>query len=160
MEYTSKELSTRFGITTETLRQWSMEFKRHLSKGANPGDGQHRRFTFADLEVLTLVNEMRQKNMSFEDIHASLDTGERGVPAIDPAALVPLESQKQIALLHETIERLRVQVADMDALLEAEKKRADRAEGAQDSLKQQLADAQEAIVQLRIKIDRLEGRGG
>lgn len=156
MEYYSKDLSRRFNITNETLRQWTLEFKRHLSPGANPGDGQHRRFTFDDLEVLTLVHEMRQKKLPYEDIHASLDVGERGVPSVDPAALVPLESQKQLALLYETIDRLKGQVADLDAQVAAEKLRANRAEGAQDSLQQQLRDAQETIIQLRIKIARLE----
>lgn len=156
MDYTSKDLSQRFDVTGETLRQWAREFRRHLSPSANPGDGQHRRFTFADLEVLTLVHELRAKNVRWEDIHANLDAGERGVPSVDPAALVPLESQKQLALLYETIERMRGQVADLEAQLTAANTRADRAEGAQDTLKAQLADAHEQIVQLRIKLNTFE----
>ncbi|MBL8118774.1 MAG: MerR family transcriptional regulator [Anaerolineae bacterium] len=156
MDYMSKDLSQRFDITTETLRQWAMEFRRHLSASANPGSGQHRRFTFADLEVLTLVNELRARNTKWEDIHASLDAGERGIPSIDPAALIPLESQKQLALLYETIERMRGQVSDLEAKLTSANTRADRAEGAQDTLKAQLAEAQERIVQLRIKLNALE----
>lgn len=159
MEYASKDLVARFGITAETLRQWTHEFKRHLSPGANPGGGQHRRFTFEDLEVLTLVAEMRRQKHSWEDIHASLDAGERGVPSIDPAALIPLESQQQLALLHQTIERLREQVGSLEAQLTAATTRADRAEGAQDSLRQQLEEARETIVQLRIRIHALEGKG-
>jgi DNA-binding transcriptional MerR regulator len=156
MTYFSKDLSRRFNITNETLRLWTIEFRRHLSPGALPGDGRHRHFTFEDLEVLTLVHEMRQQKSSYEEIHASLDAGERGVPSIDPAALVPLESQKQLSLLYETIERLKGQVAALESQLADEKKRADRAEGAHDGLKQQLTDAQETIIQLRIKIARLE----
>jgi DNA-binding transcriptional MerR regulator len=159
MEYASKDLVARFGITGETLRQWTHEFKRHLSEGANPGGGQHRRFTFEDLEVLTLVAEMRQKKHAWEDIHASLDMGERGVPSIDPAALIPLESQQQLALLHQTIERLREQVNDLKTQLNTTTTRADRAEGAQDSLRQQIEEARETIIQLRIRLHTLEGKG-
>lgn len=161
MEYTSKDLATRFGIQNETVRQWAMEFKRYLSIGANPPQGgKHRRFTFADLEVLQLVSDMRGQNAKWEDIHKALDSGERGVPSIDPMALVPLESQKQLALLYSTIESNRAQIADLEARLTAANTRADRAEGAQDSLKSQLSDAQEAIVQLRIKIAALEASKG
>jgi DNA-binding transcriptional MerR regulator len=156
MDYSSKDLAQRFGITNETLRQWAGEFKRHLSKDANPSGGQHRRFTFADLEVLTLVSEMRQKNARWDEIHATLDMGERGIPAIDPAALMPLESQKQLALLYSTIEQMRAHNADLEAKLIAANTRADRAEGAQDSLKNQLTESQETIIQLRLKIQALE----
>lgn len=158
MEYSSGDLSQRFGVTNETLRQWSLEFKRHLSPGANPADQKKRRFTFADLEVLQLVADLRADNARWEDIHATLDTGERGTPAIDPAALIPLESQKQLALLYETIDRLRAAQADLEAQLAAEKTRADRAEGSQDTLKQQLVEAQETIIRLRIQVGDLEKR--
>lgn len=156
MEYTSKDLSQRFGITNETLRQWANEFRRHLTAGAGRADGKHRRFTFADLEVLQLVAEMRAQNAKWEDIHASLDTGERGVPSVDPSALIPLEGQKQLAILYDTIESQRTQLANLQLLLTSANTRADRAEGAQDTLKTQLAEAQEAIIQLRIKINALE----
>jgi DNA-binding transcriptional MerR regulator len=160
MEYTSKDLAQRFGVTNETIRAWSIEFKRHLSQGANPGDSRHRRFTFDDLEVLTLVAEMRGNNNTFEDIHASLDSGERGVPSIDPTALVPLESQKQLALLHDTITRMRGQIIDLEAQLSSEKTRADRAEGSltysEKIFRDQLADKEKQIRELYMEVARLK----
>jgi DNA-binding transcriptional MerR regulator len=160
MEYSSKDLAQRFNIQNETLRQWAIEFRRHLSLQANPSEsGKHRRFTFEDLEVLQLVSELRSKNAKWEEIHAALDMGERGIPSIDPVALIPLESQKQLALLYETIESQRAKLADLESRLTAANTRADRAEGAQDSLKTQLAESQEAIIQLRIKISELERKG-
>lgn len=156
MEYTSGDLSARLGVTSETLRVWSGEFRRWLSPGTNPTGGKKRRFTFADLEVLQLVADMREKNADWDEIHATLENGERGTPSIDPAALVPLESQKQIALLYETIERLRTANADLEARLAAERTRADRAEGVQDNLMRQIAELRESEVQLRIKVAALE----
>lgn len=156
MEYTSKDLTQRLNVTSETLRQWSAEFRRWLSAGANPADQKKRRFNFSDLEVLTLVADMRSKNARWDEIHATLETGERGTPAIDPAALVPLESQKQLALLYSTIEKVQAKNRELEALLAAEKTRADRAEGAQDTLRQQIAELQETAIQLRIKLAALD----
>lgn len=161
-EYSSKDLAQRFGVTNETIRSWSIEFKAYLSSGANPGDNRHRRFTFEDLEVLTLVAEMRASHHTFEDIHASLATGERGVPAIDPAALMPLESQQQLALLHDTINSLRAQISDLEAMRIAEKTRADRAEGSlaysERLFKEQLADKEKLIRELYLEIAQLQAR--
>lgn len=163
MEYTSKDLTGQFGITAETVRQWCIEFRRHLSPGAGgKGDGSHRRFTVADLEVLSLVHEMRQNKARWEEIHASLDSGQRGSIRVDAAALVPIESHKQIALLYEAIEKQRSTIAALELDLAAAKTRADRAEGAvagvTDTLMKQIKGLEETIVQLRITLHEVEGK--
>lgn len=156
VEYSSSDMQRRFNVSGETLRQWSMRARRWLSPGANPTGGSHRRFSFSDLEVLTLISELRSQNAKWEGIAERLESGERGVPAIDPAALVPLESQKQLSMLYEMIERFKAERADLEARLVIATTRADRAEGAQDTLRQQLTESQETIIQLRLKIERLE----
>lgn len=158
MEYQSKELAARWAISGETLRQWSIEVRRHLSDGATPAPGQHRRYTFEDVEVLQLVADMRGKNKSWPDIHTALDEGERGVPEVDPAALIPLEGQRQLSVLYNTIETLR---ADKDAL-ESELRAAQEAGGQKDALNnllmRQLEAAQQEIKTLNREIGRLETR--
>jgi DNA-binding transcriptional MerR regulator len=162
MEYASKDLAQRFNVTNETIRSWAVEFKRHLSQAANPTGGRHRRFSFEDLEVLTLVAEMRGGNNSFEDIHASLDSGERGIPSIDPLALVPLEGQKQIALLQETISKMRMQINDMEVQMAAEKTRADRAEGSlaysEKLFREQLAEKERQVRELYLEVAQLKAQ--
>jgi DNA-binding transcriptional MerR regulator len=160
MDYASKDLAQRFNVTNETIRSWALEFKRQLSEAATPVGGRHRRFSFDDLEVLTLVAEMRGKNNSFEDIHASLDSGERGIPSVDPTALVPLEGQKQLALLHETINKMRGHISDLESQIASEKTRADRAEGSlaysEKLFRDQLADKEKQIRELYLEVARLK----
>lgn len=159
MEYTSKDLARQFGITSEALRQWCIEFRRHLSAGAGgKGDGSHRRFSLADVEILSLVHEMRQRKIKWEDIHASLDSGQRGSIPVDGTALVPLESQKQIALLMDKVEKQRSTIAALESDLVAAKTRADRAEGAHDILMKQIKGLEETIIQLRIELHEVEGK--
>jgi DNA-binding transcriptional MerR regulator len=161
MEYTSGDLIQRFNVTNETIRSWAAEFRDDLSPGANPPEeGKHRRFTFDDLEVLTLVYEMREKKSSWEAIHAALDAGQRGIPATDLASLIPMENVRETERLYKVIEKQRDEIAILKATLNSVNTRADRAEGAQDTLKQQLAEAQETIIRLHIKIEQLEAHAG
>lgn len=155
-DYNVSDLARRFHVSNETIRQWTKEFGQFLSASARPAPGLHRRYEFADLEVLSLVADMRADHALFDEIHASLQAGERGVPAIDPVALIPLESQVQLQLLHDTISSLQSKVSDLDALLASERSRADHAQGERDALSKRLDMAQEDVIQLRIKIARLE----
>ncbi len=157
MDYTSGDLIQRFNVTNETIRSWAAEFRQHLSIGANPlEEGKHRRFTFEDLEVFTLIHDMREKKASWDEIHTALEAGERGDPGTDLNALIPIENVREIERLHNIIERLRAENTDLEAALNAATTRADRAEGAQDTLIQQLTEAQETIIRLRIKNEQLE----
>ena len=155
-DYNVGDLSRRFKVSNETIRQWTLEFKQYLSALASPPPGKHRRYEFSDLEVLTLIADMRANHALYDEIHASLQTGERGVPAIDPVALIPLESQVQLQLLHDTISSLQSKVGDTEVLLTSERSRADHSEGERDALVKRLDKAQEEIIQLRIKLARLE----
>lgn len=76
--YQSSDLQKYFNRSAETVRQWADEFADHLSDGANPPEGVHRRYDEQDLLVFALVNEMREKKASTEDIHKSLHEGKRG----------------------------------------------------------------------------------
>lgn len=156
MEYQSKELAARWNIVGETLRQWSIEYARHLSDAASPAPGTHRKYTFEDVEVLQLVADMRGKNKSVQEIHDALDKGERGVPEVNPAALIPLEGQKQLAMLYSTIETLR---ADKDALevhLRESLQAGREKEALNNLLTRQLEKAQAEIKALNREIGRLE----
>lgn len=144
MEYQSKELAARWNISGETLRQWSIQVAQWLSDSATPSTpGTHRRYTFADIEVLQLVSDMRGKNKSWPDIFAALDEGDRGVPEVDPAALIPLEGQRQLAFLLDTIETLKADKDELESQLQARRDEITRLTALLERSDSQLAAARE-----------------
>jgi DNA-binding transcriptional MerR regulator len=74
------EVAAYFKKTEPTIRAWANEFSEYLSPLANPGKGKGRSFTPEDLMVFSLVSEMKDRNHTFEDIHAALKMGQRGDP--------------------------------------------------------------------------------
>lgn len=83
--YNARQIASLYGISRETVRVWSEEFSRYLSPLAKPGRNKPRLFTREDLAVLSLVAELKQENMSVEDIIGALENGQRGaVPDLDP----------------------------------------------------------------------------
>lgn len=98
--YSIRDVATLYGITTENARQWAIEFSRYLSPTASPGDGQKRAFSDEDMEVFDLVAKSKKAKRTFEDIHAALQSGQRGVaPQLPPAdiqALAMVEGERRL----------------------------------------------------------------
>lgn len=76
--YQSRHIMTLFDISHQTVRVWAQEFERHLSAGANPATGQHRFFSYDDLQVFALIAQMRNEGESYDAIKAALASGARG----------------------------------------------------------------------------------
>ena len=129
MLYNSRHVSTLFGIAGETVRAWSEEFVRYLSPTANPGKGRHRSFTETDMSVFSLVSEMKSQGRTYEDIHVSLASGQRGMPpALHPEevqAIVVSEQEKRLSLEVEYLQRamMKIQQELEDTRKELEKVR-------------------------------------
>ena len=88
MSYQSKHLVALYKIAPETLRQWTLEFQEYLSPTANPGANKQRFYTVSDLEILSLVSEQKRAGFTYEEIHLSLKSGQRGVaPDLEPHEL-------------------------------------------------------------------------
>jgi DNA-binding transcriptional MerR regulator len=75
---TLTELRQAFGVSANTIRNWTSEYALYLSAAANPPTGQRRRFTEDDAAALALVAKMRADDKALEVIRAHLDAGERG----------------------------------------------------------------------------------
>lgn len=69
---TASEAARRIGVEVYTLRRWCDWHKEHLSKGANPGDGQIRRLTLRDVEVLRHVRTLRGNGLQTTQINEQL----------------------------------------------------------------------------------------
>jgi len=124
----TSQIASLFQVSHETVRMWCAEFERHLSPRANPGRHQRRVFTEDDMAVLALVASLKADGLTFQDIHASLDNGERGEPPPIPdddeiEGLIPQDARKQLAVkiqqledeledAHAENERLKIQIEE------------------------------------------------
>lgn len=67
------EAAQLLGIPASTLRRWSGQFADFLSSARRePGDGGHRRYTPADLQVLSEVKQMLGRGMTYQQVRARL----------------------------------------------------------------------------------------
>jgi DNA-binding transcriptional MerR regulator len=121
----------RDSISRQTISNWCKEFEQYLSVTANPPTGGHRRFSETDLGVLALISSMKEMGSTYEDIHASLQSGQRG-RLLEPAstALAPASRQllvlegritdleEQLEMISQERNQLKTQLAVRDALLE------------------------------------------
>lgn len=130
MSYNSRHVSTLFGVTVETIRNWSETFRSYLSPTANPGKNRPRLFTVSDMEVFSLIAQMRNDAMGFEDIHASLSNGLRG----DPPELPPDEVEALVTGEHE--KRLSLEIQYLQKALAKVQQERDEALGKVDQLLQ------------------------
>lgn len=124
--YTTKHVCLLHNVVPQTVRNWAEEFARHLTLGANPGSGRNRHFTVEDMKVFALVSDMKSGGSSFDEIHLSLDNGQRGsAPAMPPDDVQVLalgehqmELFKQVEELQLTVSRLKEERDNALALLE------------------------------------------
>lgn len=121
MDYKSTHVQRLFNVSPETVRNWADEFKDHLSVTASPGSGRHRLFTHEDMEVFALVAELKDKGLTYNDIHASLQNGQRGdVPQMLVSQVQDLQLALQVDQAQELVARLEgerdVAIAKMQTL--------------------------------------------
>src|SRR5215212_6826613 len=78
MNYATRHAADLFNVSPETIRNWANEFAEHFSIVGNPPKGKQRRFTVEDLEIFSLIAQMKEQGGTFEEIHAALANGQRG----------------------------------------------------------------------------------
>ena len=89
----------RLGVEVYTVRRWCDWHAAHLSASASPGAGALRRLTQSDIEVLSMVRDLRAQGLHTETINEQLegvtfavvDTDEQS--AADSEELAPVASQ-------------------------------------------------------------------
>jgi DNA-binding transcriptional MerR regulator len=129
---------------------------------ANPGSGRHRIFSDDDLRVFSLVNEMKNKGLTYSDIHASLKAGQIGdLPEI------PVESEvvEEIAIA-QTQHKLAQLAAERDKAiqklhdaegeiirLETELKNARKAEERLEEARERIEDLVKQVAKLEVRLE-------
>jgi DNA-binding transcriptional MerR regulator len=66
--------AAKLNVSAEIIRKWCIEFERHLSPQANPGANRTRTLSAEDIHILSIVSERRNTGISYESIHAELQT--------------------------------------------------------------------------------------
>lgn len=114
MSFTTKHLATLYGKSETTIRNWAIEFADYLSPTATPQSGKNRFYTGEDITVFALVAEMKDQDQTFEQIHLSLKSGQRGDPPDlsqeDIHTLAVSERERRITLEVEALQRTIIQL--------------------------------------------------
>lgn len=144
-QFSVSHLARLFGVSQQTIRQWSNEFQTYLSMRANPGKSRVRSFTNDDLPVLALISQMKELGYTYQEIHAALNNGERGeAPSLNGLEKVDL------ALTSERERKLEVRAQQAEQERDFWRERATEAE-------RLLLEREEALHQSQIEVARLQG---
>jgi DNA-binding transcriptional MerR regulator len=173
MTYTTTQLATLFGVKPQTIRNWAEEFIEYLSPTSKPGLNRNRMFTVDDARVFALVAELKKQKLTYADIHATLQSGERGEPpALPPKDLQLIASSEreqryslQIELLQHELARVQNELVyakgELDKVqeLREEKVRLETAlrltQEQRDNLEEQLNEKDEQLDKARHRIEEL-----
>ena len=69
-------MASELNISSATLRRWSDEFTDYLSIGAGAGKGRgHRRYTDQDMVTLTLIKDLMNNGLTYEQVRLRLNGG-------------------------------------------------------------------------------------
>ena len=84
--YTPREVAVWLGIAPVTLRKWAIEFQLWLSPSATRvSRGVARRYTDADLIVLSQVRAYLARNFTYTEVQTFLrDKTSAAIATIDP----------------------------------------------------------------------------
>ena len=80
-QYPPRHISTSLNVSDSTVRRWSDVFARHLSPSATTAP---RRYTTADVAVMTRIKTLSESGMRITEIDAMLDQSEPLPPTEPP----------------------------------------------------------------------------
>ena len=80
-QYPPRHISTSLNVSDSTVRRWSEVFARHLSPSATTAP---RRYTTADVAVMTRIKALSESGMRITEIDAMLDQSEPLPPTEPP----------------------------------------------------------------------------
>lgn len=128
---TPSAAAQRLGVEVYTVRRWCDWHAAHLSASASPGAGALRRLTQSDIEVLSMVRDLRAQGLHTETINEQLegvtfavvDTDEQ--PSADSEQLAPLASQEGLQQASAVVVALEAMQRQIDGIQQANRSRLD-----------------------------------
>lgn len=156
-KYKNEDIRSRFSISHETVRKYTIDFADFLSDGANPDEkGTHRTYTESDLRAFAVITRMKNTNHTDDDIRATLIAGLDGQLAeLMEDNSVALSPNMQITLSKQEITNLRSQLNTSLDELQKWRDKAKRLEGQNELLEKQI-EGQANNIELHQKIAVLE----
>lgn len=158
---------------SNTLRGWAEEFRDFLSHSANPDPGKPRYFTWADLQVLRAVREMRAHHLSFEEIGQQLVANAHAVELVhDQPHVTPLHDEGAQTTTSEALDDSRphsgaISVTTGQALVSADyleqlvlplQRALDEWQAIASDYRSRLEAREARITDLEARLDTLQGR--
>ena len=108
--YSTQDVCSIFKISHQTVKNWAIEFASFLSPSATPQAGKKRLFTVDDLRVFALVNEYRDRQFTYEDVHVALRNNQRGEVPSTMFDIVPAPPAELVTSLRLEVTHLREQL--------------------------------------------------
>jgi len=131
--YTNRLAGEYFGVSKNTIRNWSNEFVDHFSPTGIPGNNQTRNYTVEDMQVLAHIAERRAHQTPYATIHAELKSGQRGeMPDLDPSQIQIISATGRERQLNLEVDALKQNIMILRSELEKAKAQADEAQQLRD----------------------------
>jgi len=146
--FTTQAVSQTFGVSHQTVKNWSDEFLDFLSPTATPPKGRRRVFTLEDMRVFALVHDFHKRGHTYADAQTALAAGQRGD--------MPDENTAPLTVPPAFVIQLRQELATRDQLIETLKTERDMERGKSQFLERQLQEKEELIRDLYKQVARLE----
>ena len=146
-------ISRRFGLDPNTIADWTDRFSEFFTNEARAKNGKQRDYLTEDIIVLNTIRGYRARNVGWDEIRATLASGERDENL--PPEFVTIEGENAITVYAEMREmRLKLDTAEAEIerllqLIEDERRRAD--EGIQ-------AERKRADEQIQVERKRADER--
>ena len=118
-QYPPRHISTSLNVSDSTVRRWSEVFARHLSPSATTAP---RRYTTADVAVMTRIKALSESGMRITEIDAMLDQSEPLPPTEPPtepqdAPTTALQTFNALLDTQNQIAQTLAGLADVNALV-------------------------------------------
>lgn len=115
--FTTPQVAERFGVSEQTVKNWTKEFAEYLSPTAAPEKGKTRAFTSEDVAALAVVHELVGRGKNTDAAHVALRAGQRGADS----ALTVKNDRDALIIAQRNSDMLQGAVMELRAMLEAER---------------------------------------
>lgn len=112
MAYSTGNVADLIGVSRETVRQWTIEYGKHMSDAATPKEGAYRRYNDDDVRIFAYIVKSRSLGLDTDEVHKALSQGARADLDPDTSSITSKATNNQITALKTQIDILRKQLSE------------------------------------------------